>query len=86
MSEVPSEALRSRTAFYLPHHGVMKPNSTTTKLRVVFSGSAKTSSGLTVNDIMHAGANLLLNIFDVLIWSRHHRHLFATESPKCIGR
>ena len=32
-------------AFYLPMHGVVKPSSTTTKLRVVFDGSARTSSG-----------------------------------------
>ncbi|XP_015437899.1 PREDICTED: uncharacterized protein LOC107193038 [Dufourea novaeangliae] len=30
--------------FYLPHHGVLKATSTTTKLRVVFNGSRPTSS------------------------------------------
>ena len=82
MSKVPSQVLRFRTAFNLPHHGAMKPNSTTTKLRVVFNGSVHTSSGLSVNDIMHACANLLLNILDLLIWIRHHRHLFAMNITK----
>ncbi|XP_072384459.1 uncharacterized protein [Diabrotica undecimpunctata] len=31
--------------YYLPHHGVLKETSLTTKLRVVFDGSARTDSG-----------------------------------------
>ncbi|KAK2577645.1 hypothetical protein KPH14_012903, partial [Odynerus spinipes] len=41
--------------YYLPHHGVLKPSSTTTKLRVVFNGSSPTSSGRSINDLMHTG-------------------------------
>lgn len=33
---------------------------------------------------MHIGPNLLLNVMDVLIWIRHHRHIFATDIT-CIG-
>ena len=36
--------------FYLPSHGVVKANSTTTKVRVVFDGSAKTSTKVSLND------------------------------------
>ncbi|XP_012524189.2 uncharacterized protein LOC105829693 [Monomorium pharaonis] len=68
--------------YYLPHHGVLKPDSATTKLRVVFNGSSLTTSGHSVNDIMHTGAKLHLNIPDVLIWIRLHRHLFATDITK----
>ncbi|XP_053964234.1 uncharacterized protein LOC128867164 [Anastrepha ludens] len=35
-----------KPVYYLPHHCVKKQDSTTTKLRVVFDGSAKTTSGL----------------------------------------
>ena len=41
--------------FYLPHHGVLKEESTTTKLRVVFNGSLKSSTGLSLNDILMTG-------------------------------
>ena len=37
--------------YYLPHHCVFKEYSTTTKLRVVFDGSAKTSNGLLLNKV-----------------------------------
>ncbi|XP_043276054.1 uncharacterized protein [Venturia canescens] len=73
---------RMKPVYYLPHHGVLRPDSTTTKLRVVFNGSSSTSSGRSVNDIMHTGPNLLLDVFDVLIWIRHHRHIFATDVTK----
>ncbi|KAH9636894.1 hypothetical protein HF086_010675 [Spodoptera exigua] len=48
----------SKPAFYLPHHGVIKLDSTTTKLRVVFNASSKSSSGKSLNDLMCCGPNL----------------------------
>lgn len=52
---------------YLPHHGVLKEKSITTKLRVVSNGSSPTSSGLSVTDFMHTEANLSLEIFDIVL-------------------
>ena len=41
--------------FYLPHHSVFKGSSITTKLRVVFDGSAKTMNNLSLNDTLMVG-------------------------------
>ncbi|XP_058840343.1 uncharacterized protein LOC131695821 [Topomyia yanbarensis] len=41
--------------YYLPHHPVVKESSTTTKVRVVFDGSAKTSTGFSLNDALCVG-------------------------------
>ncbi|XP_037930980.1 uncharacterized protein LOC119665804 [Teleopsis dalmanni] len=38
--------------YFIPHHCVLKPDSTTTKLRVVFDASAKTTSVHSLNDLM----------------------------------
>ncbi|XP_011859167.1 PREDICTED: uncharacterized protein LOC105556684 [Vollenhovia emeryi] len=82
MVKVGSQPSSDVPPYYLPHHGVLKPDSTTTKLRVVFNGSSPTSSGLSVNDLMHTGANLLLNVSDVLLWIRSYRYIFATDITK----
>ncbi|XP_072377814.1 uncharacterized protein [Diabrotica undecimpunctata] len=44
--------------FYLPHHGVIKEESLTTKLRVVFNGSFPSSSGVSINDLQMVGPSL----------------------------
>lgn len=41
--------------YYLPHHPVIKESSSTTRLRVVFDASAKTSSSNALNDILIIG-------------------------------
>ncbi|XP_011884075.1 PREDICTED: uncharacterized protein LOC105571217 [Vollenhovia emeryi] len=68
-----------RSHFHLPHHGVLKPDSTTTKLRFVYNGSSASTSGYSVNDLMYTGTKLHLNISEVLPWIRRHRHMFATD-------
>ncbi|CAD7093677.1 unnamed protein product [Hermetia illucens] len=42
-------------SYYLPHHEVIKKSSTTTKVRAVFSASAKTTSGKSLNDLLMIG-------------------------------
>jgi len=42
-------------SYCLPHHAVLKPESTTTKLRMVFNASSPLENGVSINDILHAG-------------------------------
>ncbi|XP_018367943.1 PREDICTED: uncharacterized protein LOC108764289 [Trachymyrmex cornetzi] len=67
---------------YLPHHGVMREQSLTTKLRVVFNGSSPTSSGYSLNDLLHTGEKLQTELFDILIWFRLFRYVFCTDVEK----
>jgi len=52
--------------YYLPHHPVFKAESSTTKMRVVFDGSAVASSGLSLNDILLKGPKVQPDIIKIL--------------------
>ncbi|KAJ8974401.1 hypothetical protein NQ317_011245, partial [Molorchus minor] len=41
--------------YYFPYHAVYKDDSITTKIRIVFNGSAKSSSGYSLNDLQFIG-------------------------------
>ena len=58
---------------YLPHHGVIRQDRETTKLRVVFDGSAKTDkSSASINECLEKGPNLIPHLFDVVIKFRSY--------------
>ncbi|XP_029054752.2 uncharacterized protein LOC114882037 [Osmia bicornis bicornis] len=68
--------------FYLPHHAVIKPSSTTTKLRVVFDGSAKTSNGLSLNDALMVGPTIQDDLFSLLLRFRMHAFVITGDIEK----
>lgn len=78
----PKERTLARTPYYLPHHGVLRPESSSTKLRVVFDGSCASSSGKSLNDFLHIGAKIQPDITNVLLWIRQHALIFATDITK----
>ncbi|XP_055613967.1 uncharacterized protein LOC129760346 [Uranotaenia lowii] len=55
MRKVPAEDIGNFRRCFLPHHPVIKEASTTTKVRVVFDASCKTSSGVSLNDVLMTG-------------------------------
>ncbi|XP_076301710.1 uncharacterized protein LOC143219719 [Lasioglossum baleicum] len=77
-----SELTDEQPAHYLPHHGVLKPSSTTTKLRVVFNGSWSEPSQQSLNDCLHVGPNLLPLLADVLLRWRTHRFVVTADVTK----
>ncbi|XP_044747143.1 uncharacterized protein LOC123308514 [Coccinella septempunctata] len=70
------------TIFYLPHHGVMKTSSTTTKLRVVFDGSSKTSSGISLNDVLKVGPTIQNDLFTIVIRFRTYKYVVTADIEK----
>lgn len=78
----PLEKSVKKRACYLPHHGVLREASASTKLRVVFNGSQKTSAGHSFNENLLVGPNLLPRLADVLLSWRRHRYVYATDVEK----
>ena len=53
---------------FLPHHGVIRSDRETTKLRVVFDGSAKSDkSTASINECLEKGPNLVPHLFDIVV-------------------
>ncbi|GFV77149.1 integrase catalytic domain-containing protein [Trichonephila clavipes] len=65
--------------YFLPHHGVINDNSSTTKLRVVFDGSFKSTNGNSLNDILLIGKKLQSDIFLTLLKFRFFPIAFSAD-------
>lgn len=65
--------------FYLPMHAVVKESSSTTKIRAVFDASAKSSSGVSLNDQLMVGPTVHSPLVDVLLRFRRHRVALTTD-------
>ena len=66
---VPTPDLKKqpKLSFYLPMHAVYKTSSTTTKIRAVFDASAKSSTGVSLNDTLLVGPTTHPPLVDVLL-------------------
>ena len=69
-------------SYFLPHHGVIKEASTTTKLRVVFDASAKTTTGKSFNDIQLIGPTVQDDLLSILLRFRQHRYVVTADIEK----
>ncbi|XP_078051341.1 uncharacterized protein LOC144477492, partial [Augochlora pura] len=79
MSEVVDAA---NTGCYLPHHAVIKEDSLTTKVRVVFDASAKTDTGLSLNDVLMVGPTIQDDVFSLIARFRKHEVVITADVEK----
>lgn len=70
------------TTYYLPHHAVFKPSSSTTKTRVVFDASAKTTSGVSLNDILMVGPTIQDDLFSIILRFRKYKFIMTADIQK----
>ena len=68
--------------YYLPHHPVLKETSTTTKIRVVFDGSTKTTSGFSFNESLCVGPVVQDDLLDQLLRFRTYRVALVGDIAK----
>ncbi|PIC12590.1 hypothetical protein B9Z55_028354 [Caenorhabditis nigoni] len=81
---VPNEfRLDGSVLHYLAHHPVFKESSKSTKMRIVFDGSAKASkTDLSLNEHLHTGTNLLPDIAACLLRMRKFVILISADIQK----
>ena len=70
--KVPPSELTCNNSYYMPQHCVIKESSTTTKLRVVFDASARSSSGVSLNDRLMVGPKVQNDLVNILTRFRTH--------------
>ncbi|XP_055589224.1 uncharacterized protein LOC129741507 [Uranotaenia lowii] len=68
--------------YYIPHLPVFKPDSTTTKLRVVFDASCKSSSGVSLNDALMVGPVVQDELLDITLRFRLHQYAIVADIAK----
>lgn len=71
----PSEPHRQENVVhYIPHHAVIREDKITTKIRVVYDGSATTNDrNYSLNDCLPTGPNYVPQLFNILVKFRAHR-------------
>ncbi|XP_031334918.1 uncharacterized protein LOC116164833 [Photinus pyralis] len=72
----------NEASFYLPHHGVLKEESVSTKLRVVFDGSASSTSGFSLNDLQMVGPTIQPDLISILLWFRKGQYAISADIEK----
>ena len=78
----PSDLTSQGSHYYLPMHGVTKPGSTSTKLRVVFDARARTTSNQSLNDILHVGPTLHPTLETILVQFRMNSIAISADISK----
>ncbi|XP_055605044.1 uncharacterized protein LOC129753271 [Uranotaenia lowii] len=68
--------------FYLPHHPVIKASSTTTRVRVVFDASAKSTNGISLNDALLNGPVIQDDLRTLIIRSRFFPIILIADVEK----
>ena len=70
------------SGFYLPHHAVIKESSNTTKLRVVFDASMKSTNGNSLNDNLLVGPTIQDDLFSQLLQFRTYKYVIIGDIEK----
>jgi len=79
MSEVSDHEGHTGTIVYLPHQAVLKPDSSSTKVRVVFGASSPTSTGVSLNTILRIGPTIQQDLFSTLLRFRQPQFVVTAD-------
>lgn len=71
-----------KPSYYLPHHCVIKSDSSTTKVRVVFDASAATDNGTSLNELQSIAPTVQDDLFTLLIRFRTHQYIISADMEK----
>lgn len=76
------EEIADPKGYFLPHHAVIKMSKTTSKVRVVFDASCKSSNGKSLNDQLMVGATIQDDLFSLVLRWRKGRIAYTGDIEK----
>ncbi|XP_011858773.1 PREDICTED: uncharacterized protein LOC105556299, partial [Vollenhovia emeryi] len=82
MTEVTELPSPETPHYFIPHRAVAKESNSTSKFRVVFDASCKTSSGKSLNDILRVGPTIRQDLFHIVTRFRQHRFVLSADIEK----
>ncbi|CAF4750853.1 unnamed protein product [Pieris macdunnoughi] len=74
-----TEETRNLPSYTIPHHGIIREDKLTSKLRIVLDCSSKFSSQISLNDILYNGQNLQGNLFHIIVNFRLFRIALSAD-------
>lgn len=72
----------NKHSYFIPHHPVIKISSSTTKLRIVFDASFKSSTGNSLNDLLKVGPTIQDDLTSLIIRWRKYPIAFTADLEK----
>ncbi|XP_066919514.1 uncharacterized protein [Clytia hemisphaerica] len=71
---------------YIPHHAVIKPEKSTTKVRIVYDASAKANNNelFSLNECLEAGPPLNTDLFEILLRFRTDKVAIVGDIEKAV--
>ncbi|XP_053968194.1 uncharacterized protein LOC128869650 [Anastrepha ludens] len=78
----PNNRPSSEPHYFIPHQCVLRPQSTTTKLRVVFDASSRTSTQVALNETLMVGPIVQEELFSTLLRFRLHKYAMTADITK----
>ncbi|MCP9260663.1 Pao retrotransposon peptidase family protein [Dirofilaria immitis] len=82
IEEVNNETNQDGIIYYLPHHEVVTPNTSTTKLRIVYDASAHLKGMKSLNDVLYRGPITLPDLAGVLLRFRAMKNVLIADIEK----
>ncbi|XP_055633331.1 uncharacterized protein LOC129773712 [Toxorhynchites rutilus septentrionalis] len=68
--------------FFLPHHAIHRPESSTTKTRIVFDASSKATGHLSLNEVLQTGPIVQPPLISTVINFRMPKFVFTADAEK----
>ncbi|XP_062713533.1 uncharacterized protein LOC134290411 [Aedes albopictus] len=69
--------------YYMPHHAVLRPTSSSTKCRVVFDASAKSNpTKQSLNEVLQVGPVVQSDLYSIMLRFREYPYAFSADISK----